>query len=110
MLVDLVDLVKEYRQSERQIDKYLEKMTFFDDKGEDDGREWKSKLREVRLANKPLQRKVKGITYTSTMHVTTSKDSKLLICLAKREPKIANMVGYNIKLTEKGVIQLARFF
>ena len=53
---------------------------------------------------KSLQRKVKGMEYTSVLQVPSSKGSKLLIKLSRREPKIAKVVGYNIKLTEKSGI------
>ena len=102
-------LSKEYNQGERQISKYMGKMTWFDNK-EEDGREWRSLLKGKWVGAKLLQRKVKGMNYTTVIKVPTSEDSKLLVGLAKREPKIARMVGYNVKLTEKSGIQLARLF
>jgi len=47
---------------------------------------------------------------TTVLQVQTTEESKLLVKLSKREPKIAKLVGYNVKLTEKSGIQLARIF
>ena len=85
-------------------------MTWFDGKDEDDGRRWRSKLVGKWRGPKPLQRKVKGMNYSTVMQVPTSKGSKLLIKLSKREPKVAKMVGYTVKMTEKSGVQLARLF
>ena len=63
-------LDKEFKQSERLITKYIAKVTWFGDR-EEDGREWRSHLKGDWAGAKPLQRKVKGMKFSSVMQVPT---------------------------------------
>ena len=48
--------------------------------------------------------------YTTIIQVPSTKGSELLVRLSKREPKIAKLSKYNVKIVEKSGIQLARLF
>ena len=92
-------LPKEYQQFERQFHKYVNKNTWFQAKN--DGRKWRSELKGVWKGAKPLQRNVKGMDYTTIIQVPSTKGSELLVRLSKREPKIAKISKYNVKIVEK---------
>ena len=106
-------LEKTFKEDERQLDKYLSKMTWFSpegSKGDSDGREWRSKLHGIWRGAQPIQRKIKGIPYSTVMQVPSTKGSWLMNKLCRAEPKLAKITGYSVKYVEKSGVQLARLF
>ena len=101
-------LSKEYDQEKRQLKKQMEKMTWYSDGGT--GVKWRDKLRGMWEGDKPVQRKVKGMDFTSVVQVANTEGSILLNSLAKKEPKIAKITGYNVKIVERSGIKLIRLF
>ena len=101
-------LAKEYQEYDRQIHKYVNKTSWFQLKGEE--RKWRSELKGTWKGAQPLQRKVKGMDFTTILQVPSTKNSELLARLSKREPKVAKLTKYNVKIVEKSGIQLARLF
>ena len=51
-----------------------------------------------------------GREFSSLVQVPSTKDAKLLKALIKLETKLAGITGYNVKITEKPGIPLARLF
>ena len=103
-------LRKEFRESERQLEKYMQKMCWFENDNKTLGAKWRDSLSGFWRGSPPLQKRAKGMMYTSMMQVQNSKDGRLLKELVKLEPKVAKATGYNIKLCEKSGIQTIRFF
>ena len=100
-------LSKEYNQENRQIEKYMGKMTWYQSDGEnykEINGGWRRKLKGVWEGAKPVQRKVKGMEFTTVLQVPNTENSALLSGLAKKEPKIAKLSGYNVKIVEKSGI------
>ena len=48
--------------------------------------------------------------FTTIMQVPSSKDSRLLKMLAKAEPRLAKVTGYQVKYVERSGKQLSKFF
>ena len=79
-------LSKEYNQENRQIEKYMGKMTWYQsDGGKDAGGKggWRNKLKGIWEGAKPVQRKVKGMEFTTVIQVPNTENSVLLTDLAK---------------------------
>ena len=71
---------------------------------------WRNKLKGIWQGNRPIQRGVKGMKFSTVLQVPSSKGSMLLKSLAKIEPRLARTTGYNTKLVEKSGVQLVRLF
>ena len=59
---------------------------------------------------KPVQRPIKGLTFSMILQVPNTSNSTLLKEIAKVEPKLARTTGYSAKLVEKSGVQLGRLF
>ena len=113
---------KEYNESARQISKYLAKMGWY--KSKNAGKEknenesgirssvetWKERLQGGWRDKEGSQESVEGREFSSLVQVPSTKDAKLLKALIKLETKQAGITGYNVKITEKPGIPLARLF
>ena len=105
-----IHLSNEFKESERQINKYLAKMTWYDRPQDVPASKWRSKLEGCWRGNRPIQAKVKGYKYTTVLQVPSTKGSRLLRQLASAEPRLTKASGYCVKLVEKSGIQLSRMF
>ena len=105
-------LYKRYNEYERQLEKKGAKTGWYGEKEDDERRKrrWREGLRGAWRGGDPLQRKIKGIRQSTVLQVPSSKGSRLLVALARNEPKIAKLTGYHTKLTEKSGVQLSRLF
>ena len=59
---------------------------------------------------KLLQYLVPGMTFSSVMHVPSSKNGSLLKMLTKAEPRLAKITGYQLKYVEKPGRNLSNMF
>ena len=71
---------------------------------------WRMKITKGWSGGKPFQHSAPGMEYTSIMHVPSSKDSRLLKMLAKSEPRLAKVTGYQVKYVEMSGRQLSKYF
>ena len=71
---------------------------------------WRQLIPKGWSGSKPLQYCVPGMSYSSVMHVPSSKDSRLLRMMSKAEPRIAKITGYQIKFVEKPGRNLCNMF
>ena len=58
--------------------------------------------------SKPLQVKLPGFEYTTVLQVPSSRNSRLFREIAKIEPRLTKMTGYQVKLVEKSGRSLAK--
>ena len=106
-------LPKAYRESDRQVNKYLAKMTWHRGKDKSLGsgsQSWRSKLVGAWRGNQPAQRPVRGMRYSTVLQVPSTGGSRLLREIAKVKPKLAKASGFSVKLVERSGVQLARLF
>ena len=93
----------EYREGDRQIKKYAEKMSWYDNARDYTWVkvEWRNKLRGMWKGKRPLQRGVKDMRFTTVIQVPNTKNGMLIKDLARLEPSLAQATGYNVKIIEK---------
>ena len=99
---------KEYNQEIRQINKQVAKVSWY--QGRDTGLSWRHNLKGEWVGARPSQRKVKGMEYSLILQVPNTEGSLLMNMLARKDPKIAKLTGYTIKIIEKGGVKLSRLF
>ena len=58
----------------------------------------------------PIQFPIRGMKYSTVMQVPSSKDGRLLKMLAKAEPRVAKICGYQVKFVERSGKQLSKLF
>ena len=89
----------EFRESERQISKYMGKMSWL--KGEKEkSSNWRDLLRGIWKGKPPIQRPVRNVPYTTVLQIPNTPDSISLRELAKREPRLTKITRYSSKLVE----------
>ena len=71
---------------------------------------WPQKIPKGWSGSKPIQYCVPGMTFSSVMHVPSSKNSRLLKMLSKAEPRVAKITGYQVKFVEKPGRNLCNMF
>ena len=110
---------KDYREDERQCDKYMAKMSWYKSKenarvDKDRSKKkkecWKNNLQGVWKGSTRSQRRVKGMDFSTILQVLNTRNSVLLNNLVKAEDQLALMSGYNVKMVEQSGIQLSRLF
>ena len=72
--------------------------------------EWRCRLPEGWSGSKPTQYRIPGVKYSSIMHVPNSKDGRLFLMLAKAEPRLYKITGYQVKYVESSGRQLSKSF
>ena len=88
---------KKYDLYNRKLHKFLAKMSWYGGDGLIEKTQWRQKLPHDWVGSKPLQYCVPGMSYTTVFQVPNSQDGKLLKMLARAEPRIAKLTGYQTK-------------
>ena len=128
---------KEYRASDRQLKKFMAKMTWFRKKreceeegigsesnckeevensnavaGERGKRDptWRDGLGKSWELDSVQQRNVGNLNYSSLLQVPSTKGARLLRVLIRQESTIARISGYNVKMCKKSGNPFARLF
>ena len=99
-----------YNVANRKLHKMLAKTSWYDDLELVKKTKWREHVPTGWAGSKPVQQKVKGVAYSSIMMVPNSKDGRLLSMLAKAEPRMMKMSGYQIKYSEKSGKALSKCF
>ena len=94
----------------RKLQKIIQKAGWYTESELFEKTKWRQKVPKDWAGDKPYQYVVPGMKYTSVMHVPSSKDARLLRMLAKAEPRIAKITGYQLKFVEKSGKNLSNLF
>ena len=94
----------------RKLHKMLAKTSWYDDLELVKKTKWRDQIPEGWGGSKPVQYRIPGVNYTSIMQVPNSKDGRLLSMLAKAEPRLYKMTGYQVKYVESSGRQLSKSF
>ena len=121
-------LEKNYRESERQLKKYLDKMGWYrrdsdtvhgctspnevqpDEIVGQKPEMWRTRLEGVWRGSSFSQRNVEGLDFSTLLQVPSTKGARLLKALMALEPGLARMSKYNVKIIEKAGTPLSRMF
>ena len=97
-------LDKNDMQYERKIKKVMARGSWFQSISDDEEVKlrWRDDLTSNWKGARPLQTRVKGFEYISTLTVPSTEGSELLIRLARAEPGLTRLTGFAIKLVEAG--------
>ena len=63
---------------------------------------WRTSLPTEWRGSKPMQRKIPDLDFSTVMQVPSTADGRLLKGLARIEPRLAKISGYQCKLIQKG--------
>ena len=94
----------------RKLHKMLAKTSWYDELELVKKTKWRDQLPEGWRGSKPVQYRIPGVKYTSIMQVPNSKGGRLLSMLAKAEPRLYKMTGYQVKYVEASGRQLSKSF
>ena len=71
---------------------------------------WRMDLPNCWKGSRPVQARVRGMSYSSILQVPSTDGSKLLKVIGKLEPRLAKTSGYLVKLVEKSGKPLSNMF
>ena len=106
-------LPKTFRESRRQIDKYLAKQEYYKDTTnhmKDSKPNWRRRINKEWKSRGIVQSRLRGMDFSTVMQVPCTEDSTLLKSLIHREHKIAKLCGYQVKYTEQSGVKLVSLF
>ena len=101
---------KEFDKFNRKLYKLLAKNSWYDSETVKAKTNWRQNLSKDWAGSKPVQHSVHGMRNTTSLQVPNSVNGQLLKSLAKAEPRIAKLTGYQVKMTEKSGKSLSKFF
>ena len=94
----------------RKLHKIMQKTGWFTESEIMKKTRWREKVPKGWSRCKPDQYLVPGMQYSSVMYVPNSSNGRLLKMLAKPEPRVAKITGYQIKFVEKPGKNLCNMF
>ena len=100
---------KKFKLYDRKLRKILSKSGWYSSEGGGKSN-WRTSLPTEWRGSKPMQRKIPDLDYSTVMQVPSTADGRLLKGLARIEPRLAKISGYQCKLIEKGGMPLSRMF
>ena len=100
---------KKFKLYDRKLRKILSKSGWYSAEGGGKSN-WRTSLPTEWRGSKPMQRKIPDLDYSTVMQVPSTADGRLLKGLARIEPRLAKISGYQCKLIEKGGMPLSRMF
>ena len=101
---------KHFNMYNRKLHKMMQKAGWFAESEVIDKMPWRHLIPRNWIGDRPSQFPNPGMQYTSIMYVPSSKGGRLLKMLAKAEPRIAKLTGYQVKYIEKPGKRLSKFF
>ena len=101
---------KYYNMYKRKLHKMMQKSGWFSESEVVKKTEWRSLIPRGWSGCKPAQFSVKGMKYSSVMQVPSSRNGRLLKMLARAEPRLAKVTGYQVKYVEKSGKKLTKYF
>ena len=101
---------RQFNIHNRKLQKILAKTSWYDESEVVKKVVWRQHIPEGWAGCKPDQYAVRGMPFTTIMQVPSSHNGRLLKMLAKSEPRLAKVTGYQSKYVEKSGRPLAKFF
>ena len=101
---------KHHNMYNRKLHKMLQKSGWFSESKVVEKTNWRHLIPKSWSGDKPKQFSTPGMKYTSVMYVPSTKDGRLLKMLARAEPRISKITGYQVKYIEKPGKKLSKFF
>jgi len=71
---------------------------------------WRSRLPTQWIGEKPSQRKIPGMKFSTVLKVPSTRDGRLVKALADAEYSLAKSTGYQVKMVEMSGKPLSNFF
>ena len=103
-------VTKDHEVAKRKLHKILQKSGWYSESEIFSKSKWRSRVPKGWSGCKPFQYSVPGMRYSTIMHVPSSGDGRLVKMLAKAEPRIAKITGYQMKFVEKSGRRLLNLF
>ena len=101
---------KQYNMYNRKLHKMMQRSGWFEESKVVEKTSWRQLVPRNWTGSKPTQYSLPGMKYTSVMYVPSSRDGRLLRMLAKAEPRLSKVTGYQVKYIEKPGRKLNKFF
>ena len=101
---------KDFDKFNRKLYKILARTSWYDEDSVKVKTNWRKHLPSQWVGSKPVQKPVHGMRYTTMLQVPNTSDGKLFKLLARAEPRIAKLTGYQCKMVEKSGKSLSRVF
>ena len=101
---------RQYNIHNRKLHKIMAKTSWYDETELVRKTQWRHHVPVEWSGCKPVQYSLQGMKYTTLMQVPSSSGGRLLKMLAKAEPRLAKLTGYQTKYTEKSGRALSKFF
>ena len=100
----------DHDQVKRKLHKILQKTGWYNESEIIKKTRWRQNVPKGWSGSKPDQYSVPGMQFSSVMYIPSSSNGRLLKMLAKSEPRLAKITGYQIKFIEKPGRNLSNLF
>ena len=101
---------RNYNVLNRKLHKILARTNWYEESTLVKKTKWREFLPPGWSGSKPAQYSVDCFKYTTLMQVPSSRDSRLFNMLAKAEPRLCKLTGYQVKYSEKSGRPLSKQF